>query len=141
MRTMKTMIAATLLGSSALLLSACGDASSKTPEEVTIEFSNAFFAGDSAAIMKMVDTSNVKDSDVKTIEGKLKVMVDANKKIVDAKGGYEKSEVTEVKGNCKETKGEVCNISVKQYFGDGSTQDGSLKLINVGGELKVSLTK
>lgn len=141
MRTMKTVLAAAVLGSSALVLSACGDASSKTPEEVTIEFSNAFFAGDHAKIMKMVDTRKVKDNDLKTIEGKLKVMVEANKKIVDAKGGYEKSEVTKIDGNCKEVKNEVCTITVKQYFGDGSNQDGSLKLVNVGGELKVFLGK
>lgn len=142
MRTMKTLLAATVLGTSALLLTACGgDDTAKEaakPEDVAIQFTKSIFEGDGEKMMSLLDTRGLKDEEKEAATGKMNVIVESTKNAAEVYGGYKSTEVTEVTGECKK-EGEVCNIKLKHVFGNGKEEVGNVKIINIGGEYKIAL--
>lgn len=132
---LKTWLAAGVLGSAALLLSACGG--SEKPEDVAVQFSKYVYDGKSDKMLELIDTRKLGADEKSVLEGKLKVAMESVKGEVEKNGGYKEIVSTAVTGECKD-EGGVCTVKLKTTFGNGKTEDGEVKVVNVGGEYKVS---
>lgn len=134
---LKTWLAAGVLGSAALLLSACGGGSDK-PEDVAIAFTKHVYEGDSNKMLELIDMRKVNSDEKAVLDGKLKLAAESVKGEIEKKGGYKEVVSTAVEGDCQKDGG-VCTVKLKTTFGDGQSENGEVKIINVDGKFKVAL--
>lgn len=132
---LKTWLAAGVLGSAALLLSACGG--SEKPEDVAVQFSKYVYEGKSDKMLELIDTGKLSSDEKAVLDGKLKIAMESVKGEVEKNGGCKEVVSTGVTGECKD-EGGICTVKLKTTFGNGETEDGEVKIVNVGGKYKVS---